>query len=577
MKIKKIALILLLIFFLALALRFFAAAKVDVSTDEMIYSLLPLNIISAGRLGTVEQSPLYFYLADVGYSLVGGLSPIAARLPSILFGSLAVFLVYLLSVELFRNEKAGLISAFLFALSGYALEYNIEMDMTAFFFVLLSLLFFLKALKEEKARHYYLAAASFGLAVMVKNIVALFVPAYLLAYYLSKGKEKALSRESFKMVLISSLIFLMVLLPVFSYNYLVYNHADSGKKITDYYFSTILGIGETVHGGLQGKSWEFSRLVSVMQEKITLMLRWETVLLLFGAVGTILCFRKSEWKEKKMGIVLLWVALLFLVGYIGGQTGSSSHFLWMPLVFSIFAGYGLVYVHEKIVQKFSFKYAVHVFIAAAVIINLVYLQGVTERNKSASAIPLWSFVHEKIPENAIVIMDPRIYSGNSAWVLNDRHYLEGRHLSQLMEAIKNSPEAKIPIPLYYIECGTGSYCGWKEEDFKRIESTGKGISDFLVPGMEQVAELKAAHHFVVYTGTVDAPFSIYDAIDSTHIFWFYPVGWKGDTFIDNYTPKGLGVLMNMLGFLLLYVDLLLALLAIPASFYLILKPEFSSP
>src|SRR3989344_6621083 len=241
MKIKKITLLLLLIFLLALALRIFAAAKVDVSTDEMIYSLLPLDIISAGRLGTVEQSPLYFYLADVGYTLFGGLSPIVARLPSIIFGSLAIFLIYLLSLELFKSEKAGLLSAFLFALSGYALEYNIEMDMTAFFFMLLSILFFLKALKQEKAEFYYLAAASFGLAVLVKNIVALFVPAYVLAYFLSKGKEKALDKYSLKTILTSVLIFLVVLLPVFSYNYLVYKE----KGITDYYFSNILGIGET--------------------------------------------------------------------------------------------------------------------------------------------------------------------------------------------------------------------------------------------------------------------------------------------------------------------------------------------
>src|SRR3989344_8495865 len=104
MNIKKITLVLLLIFFLAFVLRFFAAAKVDVSTDEMIYSLLPLNIISAGRLGTVDQSPLYFYLADVGYTLFGGLSPLTARFSSIIFGSLVVFLIYLLSFELFKNE-----------------------------------------------------------------------------------------------------------------------------------------------------------------------------------------------------------------------------------------------------------------------------------------------------------------------------------------------------------------------------------------------------------------------------------------------------------------------------------------
>ncbi|MEK6809607.1 MAG: glycosyltransferase family 39 protein [Nanoarchaeota archaeon] len=573
MKIKKITLLLLFIFLLALALRIFTAAKVDVSTDEMIYSLLPLDIISAGRLGTVEQSPLYFYLADVGYTLFGGLSPLTARLPSIIFGSLAIFLIYLISMELFQNQKAGLLSAFLFSLSGYALEYNIEMDMTVFFFMLLSILFFLKALKQEKAGFYYLAAASFGLAVMVKPLVGLFVPAYVLAYFLSKSKEKSLARDSLKMILIGAVIFLIVIFPIFSYNYLVYNE----KGITDAYFSTILGIGKTVHKGMQGKSWEFLRLVGVVQEKVTLMFRWEAVLLLFGAVGTILCFRRSEWKEKRIGIVLFWVSLLFLVGYIGGQTGSSSHFLWMPIVFSIFGGYGLWLTHEKVIHKFNFKYAAHVFIAAALIINLVYLQGVMERNKSASAIPLWSFVHENIPENAIVVMDPRIYSGNSAWVLNDRHYLDGTYLPQLMGGIKNSPEAKVSLPLYYIECGSGSYCGWKEEDFKRIESTGKEISNFLVPSLGQMAELKAAHNFVIYAGTIEAPFSVYDAIDKTHIFWFYPVGWKGDQFIDDYTPKGLGILINMLGFLTLYLDLLLALLAVPLSFYLISKPEFSSP
>ncbi len=531
----------------------------------MVYSILPLGIISAGRLGTVEQSPLYFYISDAGYTIMGGLSPITARLPSIIFGSLAVFLVYLLSLELFKNQKAGLLSAFLFALSGYALEYNIEMDMTAFFFVLLSMLFFLKALKQEKLSNYYLVAVSLGLAVMIKPLVLLFVPAYVLVYFLSIGKGKKIAKDSLKAILISVIIFLMVIFPIFSYNYLVYTE----KGITDAYFSTMLGIGETVHKGMQGKSWELSRLIGVIEEKLVLLFRWEIVLLIFGAVGTVLCLRKSEEKEKKTGVILLWVSLLFLIGYIGGLTGSSSHFLWMPLVFSIFAGYGAWFVHEKIIHRFNFKYAVQIFIAVAVIINLVFLHGVTERNKSASAIPLWNFVHEYIPEDAVVVMDPRIYRGNSAWVLNDRHYLEGTYLPQLMGLIEKSQESKLNLPLYYIECGPGSRCGWKEEDFLRIENTGKNISNYLVPSMNKVAELKAAHNFVIYSGGISAPLSTYNTIEQTHVFWFYPIGWKGDQFIDDYTPKGMGVLLNMLGFLILYLDLLLALLAVPFSFYLI--------
>ena len=569
MKIKKTILTLLLIFLLAFILRVMAASYVDVSTDEMVYSLLPLNIISAGRLGTVEQSPLYFYLADIGYMLFGGLSPLTARLPSIIFGSLSVFVIYLLSLELFRSEKAGLLSAFLFALSGYALEYNIEMDMAAFFFALLSMLFFLKALKHEKASFYYLAAASFGLAVLVKNIVALFVPAYVLAYFLSKGKEKALTKDSLKAILLSVLIFLVILLPVFSYNYLVYKE----KGITDYYFSNILGIGKTVHDGLQAKSWEFSRVVGVVKEKFTLMFKWEAVLLLFGALGTILCLRKSEWKEKRTGVVLLWASLLFLIGYIGGQTGSSSHFLWLPVVFSIFAGYGLWEVHEIMKQRLHFKYGLHLFLLAAVFLNILFFQGVFERYDSASAIPFWRFVHETIPEDAIVIMDPRIYRGNSAWVLNDRHYLEGTYLPQLIELAEKSPGARRNIPFYYIECGAGSYCGWKKEDFARIENTGKEISNFLMPSMEKTAELKGQHNLIIYQGSISAPVSVYNAVDETHIFWFYPIGWKGDKFIDNYTPKGVGVWLNLLGYLMLYMDLFLALLAVPFSFYLVRKSE----
>jgi len=577
MKIKKTTLILLLIFFLALVLRVMAALYVDVSTDEMIYSLLPMNIISAGRLGTVEQSPLYFYLGDVGYTIAGGLSPVAVRLPSILFGSLAVFVVYLLSVELFKKEKIGLISAFLFALSGYGLKFNIEMDMTAFFFMLLSALFFLKALKEDRGRFYYLAAISFGLAVMVKNIVALFVPAYLLAYLLAKGKAKALDKKNLKYILISVVLVLVVLVPIFAYNYLVYQE----KGITDYYFSNVLGIGKTVHQGLQGKSWEFSRLVGVSKEIFSRMLRWEAVSLIFGLFGMALCLRKSEWKENKekvIGVVLFVVSLIFLIGYIAGQTGSSSHFLWAPLVFSIFAGYGLWYAHEKIIHKFNFKYVLHIFLLIAIIMSIFFFIGILKENKSASALPLWDFVHKYVPEDAIVIMDPRIYRGNSAWVLNDRHYLEGTYLPQLLDIAKNSPGEKRNLPLYYIECGTGSYCGWKAEDFQRIQSTGQKISDFLVPSMKQVAELNRAHHFIIYQGSLNAPPSLYDVIDKTHEdspFWFYPTGWKGDQFIDDYNPKGLGVLANMLGFLMLYLDLLLALLAIPFCFYLIFRDKSS--
>ena len=86
--------------------------------------------------------------------------------------------------------------------------------------------------------------------------------------------------------------------------------------------------------------------------------------------------------------------------------------------------------------------------------------------------------------------------------------------------------------------------------------------------MQKVAEIKTSTHFVLYQGTINAPRRVYNFIDGTHTFWFYPVGWRGGSAVDDYTARGIGVLVNLLGFLVLYLDLLLALAAIPFVFYL---------
>ncbi len=577
MKISKTFGYLFLIFLLALVLRFIAASYVDVGTDEMIYSIIPLNIISAGRLGTVEQSPLYFYLADVGYILGGGLGQITARLPSIIFGSLAVFLVYLISYGMFTNKKAAYVSSFLWALSGYALQYDSEMDMAAFFFALLSMYLFLHSLKDNKSNFLYLSAASFGLAVMIKNIVLLFIPAYLLVYYLKQRKEKAASpalKPALKKIIISALIFLAVLIPIFSYNYLTYTYSKEG--VTDYYFSNMLGIGKTVHSGMESKPWELTRVLHVTKDVFLQLFKWEMVTVLGGFLGTALCFRKKKWVECRNGLLLLWVSLLFLLAYVGGSTGSSTHFLWIPLVLSIFAGYGLFSVHEIALKKFSFTYGLHIILLAAVIINFLFFNWMVQNYASASTVPLWEFAHENIPEDAIVVIDPRIYSGVNAWAFNDRHYLEGMYFPQLMEVIEKSPGTKEEISIYYLECGSKSnydYCGWKPEDFERIKSHGEKLSDFLVPNMKQIAEINTDTNFILYMGKITAPVSVYNIIDKTHIFWMYPVGWKGGSAVDDYAASGVGVLVNLLGFIVLYLDLLLSLLAIPFVFHLVNKPE----
>ena len=91
---KKTNILLLGIFLLSLILRLIVANNIPISTDEMIYSIIPLNIIGSGNIGTIEQSPLNFYLADLGYKLFGGITAISVRFVSILFGSLATLVIF---------------------------------------------------------------------------------------------------------------------------------------------------------------------------------------------------------------------------------------------------------------------------------------------------------------------------------------------------------------------------------------------------------------------------------------------------------------------------------------------------
>src|SRR3989344_2628873 len=146
MKITKKTVYLFIFFIIGFIIRIIAAANTDVSTDEMIYSIIPLNIISADKLGTVEQSILFFYLNDISYKIFGGITPISIRFWSILFGSLTVFTIFLLSKDLFRNDKKNSL---------------------------------------------YLSVIFFALALLIKTLVAAFLPGYIIMWlWHMKRKDK---------------------------------------------------------------------------------------------------------------------------------------------------------------------------------------------------------------------------------------------------------------------------------------------------------------------------------------------------------------------------------------------------
>ena len=85
--------------------------------------------------------PLYYLILKV-WSSFFGTSEIALRFPSIIFGLLTIYLVYLIGKELF-NKKAGIIAGILLATSGLHIYYSQEARMYSLTALLVSYLVYL--------------------------------------------------------------------------------------------------------------------------------------------------------------------------------------------------------------------------------------------------------------------------------------------------------------------------------------------------------------------------------------------------------------------------------------------------
>lgn len=591
MKLSKTAVMVLGIFFLAFSLRTLSSFYLDVGTDEMIYSLIPYNIISAHRLSTVEQSPLYFYLVDIGYRLFGGLHAFSLRFTSILFGALTAIVVFLLSRDIFGSRRAALLSAFFFALSGYALFHSTEMDMVAYFFVFLSFWLLGKSflsdsislssisLNSTSSKYIYLATASFALAVLNKVTVALFLPALLLQYWFlhQKNSEKItesfqniFSHSSLRRILLVLGIFLLLLFPWFAYNYLLYQD----KGVTDYYVSNILGIGETVHQGLQNKPWSFARLQENSAIKLQKFWQFDALLLVLGVLGII--WSMSRWRNqrnvqeiKRETTVVLLCALIIPFFYLAGQTGSGNHYLFVSVILSIFAGGAADHLGNILQERKSWQWGIPLLVLGALLFTGLLLTTLPEERSNSITLELRDYTRENIPENAVVVLDPRIYNGIHAWVFHDRHYIEGTQFFQVLQMKKEGMPREVEVPLFYIACGPGSNCGWKPEDFTRITPVGEEVTSFFQERTKKISEVHGGQHtFHIYQGAISLPESTFATIDRTHIFWFYPVGWKyPELAIDSYPVEGAEKLIQGMGLLVLYTDVLLVVFFIGAVLY----------
>ncbi|MBI2005180.1 MAG: hypothetical protein HYS80_00250 [Candidatus Aenigmarchaeota archaeon] len=419
-----------------------------------------------------------------------------------------------------------------------------------------------------------LSAVFLGIAILSKAISAMLVPSFLLIYviYFIKNKEKRgvlLGKKNITRAILSIIAVLILLIPLFSYNYLLYKETG----LTDVIFARFFDVSKEFYVSIAHtiQPFSLSTLVKSIHVPIKTIYNFDLIISLLALLGFVISLIKNKFQ-----LLILLALLLPVYIFIAGTSLLANHFVvFMPPIV-ILGSLPLYYLQLRINRKFF-------LITLLVLIALFNLLPIKESITTKSAVgELREYAVENINNSSLVVADARIYRGRIAWMLNDKHYIESPLIDEVFKTLEKVNAPELSIKTYFIECVKDD-CGWgtikdqqdlnqsqenlvkifSDASFARIDITGGGGYD----------ESQGEVYFRVYETNIQAKPQVLELVDKTHTFFFYPVRYEpiGSAY-DAYTPKTfLDKTLNTSARIILFVSVLIALISIPYTLYLIFK------
>jgi len=418
MKDKHLYFVLALVVVVGLTLRVLAAFSIPVAADDMHFAPHAIDIINSGALETYDQSaPLWFYITDVFYKLFG-ISQFTSRLSGILFGTLSIILIYLFSSYVFQSKKIGLVSSFLLAVCPFAFtSMRAEMDAIVVFFLLANLYLLYRGVNENSKLLIHLSFIFLGIAILIKIYAVLFIFISFIYLFYTKIKDKTLfSKKSVLLYTSLSLILFIFLLPTLTHNYLLYQE----KGIVDLQFTRVFGIGKEKSAEFYSWDVQFEKSFSLRElfskntglyPALKSIFKVTPLIFTLGLVGFIPLF-----KRKRNLFYLLLFAMITTLVYLSAIILLTKHFLIIASLLILPASYLI----SKLILKN--KKRIYIFVAVILIFSLFYSGQYLFYKEPVSH--LMSYKSDNIEEASLVIVDSRIYTGQTAWIFNDRNYID---------------------------------------------------------------------------------------------------------------------------------------------------------
>lgn len=217
---KKGFLIIFFILILSAVLRFWQFGKIPEGfhADEAAFGYNAYSILLTGRDEYGNFLPLtlrsfddykgaiYAYIA-VPFVRIFGLSEIAVRVPSAVFGILFVLLVYKITIIITKDKKLSLLTSLLFSISPLSILLSrVQSDpLVAIFFVVLGFYFFLKWIEKGKIvylfSNYFFWLLSFFIYASPRIFIPFFIILLLIFYFRNFPQKKKIIFMIFALIL----------------------------------------------------------------------------------------------------------------------------------------------------------------------------------------------------------------------------------------------------------------------------------------------------------------------------------------------------------------------------------------
>jgi len=569
-----------------------------IAADDANHAIRPFEIFGSGKMDIWDQSSaLWYYIEGVFYN-VFGTTQLASRFASVLFGSMFILLIFLFTKQIFKSDKIGLISAFLIAISPFHLKMSIhELDVGAIFFIIFSALYLFKFIEEYKRKDLILCALFMGIAVLVKVYALFFMASFIIfmLYKMNKDKEKVNGKIVKNLIIFLAIVFIFCI-PTLTHNYLLYKDKGYMDLIFTNFFKMGLDKAQQLYGwgaGYMAKS-DYSGFLFGHQANFpgkampgfivvfNFILFEDPVMTILGILGLIVLFMN----KKRDYFYFFLISFLPIFIYLGAQIPMAKHFLFALGLLAPVAGFGLSNLQEVILRnKLKIKYILIILL----IINLVYLgrgwAGVHGHFYSESGEGQLMRYKENIPKNALVVVDPRIYTGFTSWMFIDKNFISSNYMASLMAQSKKIGN-EVATDVYFIECAKDD-CGWgtiaeqKElnqsvENFfnevKNVSIKKKVISaidegNFYIPFMSKNEKEK----YAIYYMSINLNPGVINAVKTTHSWYMYPLGYDktiAEVF-DDYVVKGpIEFLIDKLAHLIFYISLIMAFASVVFLIYI---------